>query len=78
MITTEQFSTTGHLWALERKLSILSRELETQTQCLTILSTTWEGRSADALADHVRLMDGHVMELRRITAEIAATRRRLP
>jgi uncharacterized protein YlxW (UPF0749 family) len=70
MHMTAEFSTTGQLWSIERRLSTLAREIETLTECLTM--------QRDSVHEHADFMNAHLMELRRIIGQIAATRRRLP
>jgi hypothetical protein len=75
--TTEEFSTTGQLWALERKLSNVARDIETLTQCLSFMASGPGHVEALEISEYGRLIDRHLMDLRRITGAIAATRRGL-
>jgi hypothetical protein len=75
--TTEEFSTTGQLWALERKLSNVARDIETLTQCVSFVASGPGFVDALELSEYGRMMDRHLMDLRRITGAIAAARRGL-
>ncbi len=66
----------GRLWQIERSLQAVARALELQAACLAVITAN-RNHPTDDIPDHLQMLQAHVIDIRRATEKLAATRRRL-